>query len=606
MKKPQPGKTSRRRVARSSLLGLLITALAGVGASASAVETPAPPELRIAILGTPDHRVAWTDDALERLKTIGFNEIQINIAWGTRPFGEPLNLADVVTVPGEQELVGAKRWREELKHRIEMAHRHGLRTMFQFGSPRADYDPYTGRDAAGPVPTGSYHIDDKTSQSWYDIQNPKTREHEFALLREFRRVFPDVEDILVYSYDQHAWETPEFQHTPFSYGVPLSERLPDYLSELKSIWTEGRSGQARMWWEPWELSAGQVYAILPKLPRTDFGLILHSNIAEAQLALPVDIWVRNTARMCRELGLPVVMESFFSSSSEETEPLQIPAPRLVDEQYLAFMHTPGVVGVKEYFGINTDVSDVDLDLLQLRFANATASTNDLLTKVTERFGPAQSDVRSYLELLASALQVYPWDASWLAREVGNASVDHGWRAATIQGVSFSTPAWQSTRHARFMMTDHSQPHFWMLEDVQLRSGLTADLLDKARILYESSGGFAASDAAKTYFASVEHDVDVMRRVARSYALHLRETNVAVMLRADLAAGRPMTPALLKEFGELLDADVANQGGSGRVVRMRALFHADARTFLRTHLLLPSKASDETGAPERGNFSLTTR
>ena len=53
-----------------------------------------------------------------------------------------------------------------------------------------------------------------------------------------------------------------------------------------------------MWWEPWELSAGEVYAILPKLPRASFGLIIHANIAEAQLALPVDGWFRLTARLC--------------------------------------------------------------------------------------------------------------------------------------------------------------------------------------------------------------------------------------------------------------------------------------------------------------------
>ena len=107
-----------------------------------------------------------------------------------------------------------------------------------------------------------------TFDSWYDILNPKVRDHELALLREFRRQFPDVDDILVYTYDQDAWQTPEFQYNKFSYGIPLSDRLPGYLAALHQVWTEGRAGKARMWWEPWELSAGQVYTILPKLPRT--------------------------------------------------------------------------------------------------------------------------------------------------------------------------------------------------------------------------------------------------------------------------------------------------------------------------------------------------
>ena len=54
-----------------------------------------------------------------------------------------------------------------------------------------------------------YHVDDVTFDSWYDILNPKVRDHELDLLREFSRRFPDVEDILVYTYDQDAWETPE-------------------------------------------------------------------------------------------------------------------------------------------------------------------------------------------------------------------------------------------------------------------------------------------------------------------------------------------------------------------------------------------------------------
>ena len=177
---------------------------------------------------------------------------------------------------------------------MALAKRHGLRILFHFGSPYMDRNPYTG-----DVPRIPYHVDDTTFDSWYDVLNPKVRDHEVALLREFRQQFPDVDDILVYTYDQDAWETPEYQYNKFSYGIPLSDRLPGYLAALHATWTEGRNGKVRMWWEPWELSAGEVYTILPKLPRSDFGLIIHSNIAEAQLALPVDGWFRNTARMCR-------------------------------------------------------------------------------------------------------------------------------------------------------------------------------------------------------------------------------------------------------------------------------------------------------------------
>jgi hypothetical protein len=483
---------------------------------------------------------------------------------------------------------------------VLLARQHGLRTLFHFGSPYMDRKPYTG-----DVPRIAQNVDSVTFDSWYDILNPKVRGHELALLREFRREFPEVDDILVYTYDQDAWQTPEFQYNKFSYGIPLSERLPGYLEALHQIWTEGRTGKARLWWEPWELSAGQVYAVLPKLPRSDFGLMIHANIAEAQLAMPVDVWFRNTARMCRDLGIPVVAESFFASATEEIEPLFLPAPRLVDEEYEAFAQVPGVIGIKEYYGINTTVPDLDLDLLQARLRDPARSTDDLLADITRRFGAAQADVRAYLGLLSDALQSYPWDASWHGREVGRASTDHGWKGAAIPGAMPSTPSWESTRHARFMKTDDAQPHFWMLEDVQLRCKMTADLLDQASDLSSRLLGKLSTPGDRAQFQAIQKSVDVFRRVARSFALHLRETNVAQMLRQDVEAGRPPTVALVKELGQLLDADVANQQGHGRVVEMRRLYLEDPGAFVRRYLI-PTDGTHASAISDNGFYTLTTR
>lgn len=579
---------------------VVITALLLLAAPQLFAQALSTPSLRIAILGDPVHQVAWTDDGLEKLKAIGFNEVQLNIAWGNRPFGEPLNLIDVVTVPGEPELPGTAERRADLKRRVLLAHQHGLRTLFHFGSPYMDRNPYTG-----DVPRIAQNVDNVTFDSWYDILNPKVRGHELALLREFRREFPEVDDILVYTYDQDAWQTPEFQYNKFSYGIPLSERLPGYLEALHQIWTEGRTGKARLWWEPWELSAGQVYAVLPKLPRSDFGLMIHANIAEAQLAMPVDVWFRNTARICRDLGIPVVAESFFASATEEIEPLILPAPRLVDEEYAAFVQVPGVIGIKEYYGINTTVPDLDLDVLEARLRDPARSTDDLLAEITRRFGAAQADVRAYLGLLSDALQTYPWDASWHGREVGRASTDHGWKGAAIPGAMPSTPSWESTRHARFMKTDDAQPHFWMLEDVQLRCKMAADLLDQASDLSTRLLGKLPTPGDRAQFQAIQKSVDVFRRVARSYALHLRETNVAQMLRQDVEAGRPPTVALVKELGQLLDADVANQQGQGRVVEMRRLYVEDPGAFVRRYLI-PTDGARASAITDNGFYTLTTR
>jgi hypothetical protein len=602
---------------RSRLKAAFVLSASALTLSMALAQAPRVPNIRVAILGNPVHQVMWTDEALEKLKSMGFNEVQMNIGWGTRPFGEPESLIEVVTVPGERELPGTGRRQAELQRRLTMAKQHGLRTLFLFGSPFMGRNPYLG-----DVPGIPYRVDDVTFSSWYDVMNPKVRDHELALLKELRTKAPDLDDILVYTYDADAWQTPEFQDDSFSYGKPLADRLPGYIASLHRVWTEGRSGKVKMWWEPWELSAGQVYAIVPKLPRTDFGLMIHSNIAEAQLALPVDAWFRNTARICSDLGIPVVAEGFFASATEEIEPLAIPAPRLVDEEYLAFTQVPGVVGIKEYYGINTDVSDLDLDLLQARFhqlPSSPQSTEQLLTTITSRFGAAAPEVRAYLELLAEALQIYPWDASWRAREVGRASVDHGWRGAAILGSVASTPSWEATRHARFMKTDDAQPQFWMLEDIQLRCQVTAGAFDKAASVFPHLRESLADplNPNRGQFDDIEKDVDTFRHVARSYALHLRETNVTQMLRQDLAAGRPLTSALVKELGDLLDVDVANQSNSGRVLEMRRLYRENPEAFVRRYLIPvnPPNSKEpysvdlpptDVRPPERGYFSLTTR
>ena len=104
------------------------------------------------------------------------------------------------------------------------------------------------------------HDGEAFKKPFFDTENPKLVEYETTLLREFRKEFPEVNDILVYTYDQDAWQAWQYGSVQFSRGIPLHERLPKYLKKLHNVWTEGRSDH-RMWWEPWELSAGQIYKV---------------------------------------------------------------------------------------------------------------------------------------------------------------------------------------------------------------------------------------------------------------------------------------------------------------------------------------------------------
>ena len=80
------------------------------------------------------------------------------------------------------------------------------------------------------------------------------RRHEL-LLEVFAREFPGVDDLLVYTYDQDAWLCSEFGPCPRCLGIPLHERLVPFLDCVAAKW-RSLSPKGRVWWEPWELSAG--------------------------------------------------------------------------------------------------------------------------------------------------------------------------------------------------------------------------------------------------------------------------------------------------------------------------------------------------------------
>jgi hypothetical protein len=236
-------------------------------------------------------------------------------------------------------------------------------------------------------------------------------------------------------------------------------------------------------------------------------------------------------------------------------------------------------------------------------ASAGASTGELQQGITAQFGVTQGRVQKLCDTLADALQVFPWDCSWYARLAGTASVDHGWNAAFIRGQQVETPSWESTRRAHFMLTEDKQPHPFLIEDVQLRLELAAEKLQQAQQIADDLTTLAIthtpSHTSRT--RQLARDIDTFRRVTRSYALHLRETNVATLLRTDIETSRPLTTALVEELRTLLSDDAENQHHQGRVLEMQKEFNRSPVDFVKARLLPIDKQPRE-----RGVFTLTTR
>ena len=516
-------------------------------------------DYKVGFLGLPNsldsfkmgQQVAWTQESVGQLKKLGFNTIQINLAWGTRPGDEPLNIEDVVQLtpgqnqrfpqvvplrcqPGDEAL---EKRRTELRHRIALCREAGLRTIFHFGAP------YNAHARYGDGPPNCL-MDEKV-----------IRRYEL-LLDVFAREFPGVDDILVYTYDQDAWLCSEFGPCPRCLGVPLHDRLPAFLDGLTDRWRT-HSPKGRVWWEPWELSAGQVLACVERVKTEGFGLSLHCNIAEVIATLPVDRWLKNTVTIARRRDIPVFVEYWLGGPSEELEPYDHLAHPLVTLRGLkAIAAVPGVVGIKEYYGLNPTREDPNLRMTGLFFMNPAVSEEAALHALAKPYGDAAGEMCQYWRLTSEGMEMFPWDTSWLFRQIGRSRTDHSLSAAFLRGACCHTPSWYSTRNAIFMKTDNAQPDPWMLEDVQLRCQQAADCWEKALAL----GGKiqpALPEPLRDDYAKNLSDLAGLRRRALAYAFHLRETNLATVLRKAAELKQPLPQKSVAELQAMLKADLEN-------------------------------------------------
>ena len=201
-----------------------------------------------------------------------------------------------------------------------------------------------------------------------------------------------------YTYDQDAWLCSEFGPCPRCLGIPLPERLVPFLDSMAARWRKSRP-QGRLWWEPWELSAGQALACAERVQPAGFGLALHCNIAEVIGTMPVDRWLKNMAGVAEERNIPVIVEYWLVGTCEELENFRHLAHPLVTLRGLkAIASVPGVVGIKEYYGLNPLVEDPNLRMSSLFFQQPNISETAALRALAKPYGPAANGV---MDLLAA-------------------------------------------------------------------------------------------------------------------------------------------------------------------------------------------------------------
>ena len=594
---------------------MLVVCLVGVAAArvaaADTILETGRIEYKVGHLGNPSSSVPfemtvpvpWTPETVGRLKSLGFNTIQINVAWGPRPADEPLNIEDVVQLTPEQETAypqvvplrsrpgpeAREKRRAELRRRIELCKQAGMRTLFHFGAP------YNAHARYGDGPPNC--ISDEKVTKRYEL-----------LIEHFARDFPGVDDLLIYTYDQDAWLCSEFGPCPRCLGVPLHERLVPFLNRLTKTW-RGAVPTGRLWWEPWELSAGQALQCTERIEPEGFGLMLHSGIAEVIGTMPVDRWLKNNARLAKQRGIPVVVEYWLSGPSEEVETYTHLAHPLVTLRGLqAIAAVPGVVGVKEYYGLNPTVEDPNLRMTGLFFKDPGIKEADAIDQLATPYGPAAEKVKRYWRMNGEGMELFPWETTWFIREPSRSRTDHSLSAATIRGLQVHTPSWESTRKSVFMKTDNTQPDPWMLEDVELRCRLAADRW-AASLQHSWTFRDKVPEPLRPDFAKSQSDLAGLRRRAVTYALHCRATNLATVLRKASEMNLPLPQKSVDELRQTLRADLENhlaelggrKGADWPEMRQAiALLDKDPAVFLQTYL------KEEPDQTSRSVWSITSR
>lgn len=562
------------------------------------------PAYKVGILGAPSFpeaenpalKVEWNDENMARMKRLGFNTMQLNMAWAYRPYDEALNVEDVVTLPDEFVLPidgePAKTYRipakiaaraAELRRRIALCKKYGMHTIFHFGAPFVGFPP----QLTEPLPQ---NITDEITVKRYE-----------ALIKEFGKEFPGVDDLLIYTYDQDAWLSSEFGPTESSHGIPLADRASKFINSLAHEWRTVNN-KGILFWEPWEFSAGETYRTMDLLDPSCVGMSIHSSVAEVMIANPADRWFKNVLYKAEIKHIPVIGEVFMGGPTEEMEPYtNVQAPLSTLRQLQAVNNAGKLTGVKEYFGDVPDKEDPNLRMSGIFFHNPGIKENDALAQLAAPYGPAAAGMQKYWRLVTAAINFAPWDISWRFRRIGYSDPSHLMTAATLKGASWQTPGWQSSRRSTFIRTDEQdEPNFWLREDIQLRLEESAATMNNAI----AAGKAVRSKIPKQYLASFDKSIVELvgfRVRLLAYAYHLRETNLADDIRTAKKLNLPVRPENVKELRATLVKDQLNQGTAEPIGAAIKLLDQDLDKFLATYFL----PSDATGAKDGKGSSITS-
>lgn len=513
---------------------------------------------KIGMVGNPLlPEIEWSDAQMAALRDMGMNCCQLNIAWDSRPENEMLNLEDA-----DAEML------KKLQYRAGQLKKFGMKGLLHVGMPKI-------KALADDLNLSQYLTPSC-------IMEESTLTKNCKMMKELMLALPDVDDFMFYTYDQHAWLCSEFGSCPNCAGIPLEDRLPGFINSFKREMA-AINPNAVFWWQPWELSLGQILQVLTRIDTNNFGLMLNTAGVESYFCNLDNHWIRCISYILEERGIPFIGEIQTSGSGVGVVPLQRYAcPTLVYRQIGIVKELPGFCGIKEHFGYAFGATSCNMLFLKEYLQTPEASQDELLMRTAMYYGGKASELLiAAWKLAEKATDLIPYEFTYCYSNIAGLPTTHGFDFPMPEAVHADTPAWESDRRAFFFLTHDMQYHPWALENAALKLKHASVRLQKCAELINKAAD--AADDRKDDLHGQASDMMQMAKSCLNQYCYFTESLLACDIRTAMLQRDEKKKKLLHEkFEAVLKLDLNNQVNSEELAKKYVEFSIDPDSFFNNN------------------------
>lgn len=400
----------------------------------------------------------YSTEGLQKLKEAGVNTIFLNLAW-SRPHIDAVTLEHVAvskSYPLTSDEMFVKANREKLRQRATNAKALGLKTMLLTGIPQ--YFDYSKLPESYQVLMGAKNSTIDSTASVTCVESEETVKMYQELLSDLLIHVPDIDGILIYTYDELAEICDEDSDCPRCKGIPQEKRIAKFLNAFYD-YAKQLKPDFSLWWEPWELSWSQVYGTLEMLNH-EIAVVCHSNLHEVYFVNHPDLWFRSIAALCQEQNRNMVGELFMGGTGEDLGfTAMYPCPRLVFEQIRFTSALPGVTGIKEYYGICPQYMSINEKVMSACLKGE-ENYDAIIRQLAGEYTQQQELLSKFWSLTSRALELLPWEISWVMRFYNYPPYDPSYWGKVSFGnmmkTPWNTPSWFSNRRSYYMISDDTR------------------------------------------------------------------------------------------------------------------------------------------------------